>query len=46
MQGLVLTENGEYLFKSAHEVISKLKDVEFNLIGQKDALSGNLQLLL
>ena len=32
-RGLVLTENGEYLFKSAHEVISKLKDVESNLIG-------------
>ena len=41
-RGLVLTENGEYLFKSAHEVISKLKDVESNLIGQKDALSGKL----
>ena len=24
-RGLVLTENGEYLFKSAHEVISKLQ---------------------
>ncbi len=41
-RGLVLTENGEYLFKSAHEVISKLKDVESNLIGQKDVLSGKL----
>ena len=41
-RGLVLTENGEYLFKSAHEVISKLKDVESNLIGQKNALSGKL----
>ncbi len=41
-RGLVLTENGEYLFKSAHEVISKLKDVESNLIGQKDALNGKL----
>ena len=35
-RGLVLTENGEYLFKSAHEVISKLKDVESNFI---DSLS-------
>ena len=26
-RGLVLTENGEYLYKSAHEIISKLKDV-------------------
>ena len=41
-RGLVLTENGEYLFKSAHEVISKLKDVESNLIGHKDKLSGKL----
>ena len=41
-RGLVLTENGEYLFKSAHEVISKLKDVESNLGGQKDKLDGKL----
>ena len=41
-RGLVLTENGEYLFKSAHEVISKLKDVNSNLSGQKDKLNGKL----
>ena len=41
-RGLVLTENGEYLFKSAHEVISKLKDVESNLSGHKDKLNGKL----
>ena len=41
-RGLVLTENGEYLFKSAHEIISKLKDVESNLSGQKDKLNGKL----
>ena len=41
-RGLVLTENGEYLFNSAHEVISKLKDVESNLSGHKDKLSGKL----
>ena len=41
-RGLVLTENGEYLYKSAHEVISKLKDVESNLSGQKDNLNGKL----
>ena len=41
-RGLVLTENGEYLFKSAHEVISKLKDVESNLSGQIDKLNGRL----
>ena len=26
-RGLTLTENGEYLFKTAHDVISKLKEV-------------------
>ena len=26
-RGLTLTENGEYVFKTAHEVISKLKEV-------------------
>ena len=41
-RGLVLTENGEYLFNSAHEVISKLKDVESNLSGHKDKLNGKL----
>ena len=41
-RGLVLTENGEYLFKSAHEIISKLKDVESNLSGQKDMINGKL----
>ena len=41
-RGLVLTENGEYLYKSAHEVISKLKDVESNLSGHKDKLNGKL----
>ncbi len=41
-RGLVLTENGEYLFKSAHEVISRLKDVESNLSGEKDKLHGKL----
>ena len=41
-RGLVLTENGEYLFKTAHEVISRLKDVESNLSGEKDKLHGKL----
>jgi DNA-binding transcriptional LysR family regulator len=41
-RGLVLTDNGEYLFKSAHEVISKLRDVESTLSGHKDKLSGKL----
>jgi DNA-binding transcriptional LysR family regulator len=41
-RGLILTDNGEYLFKSAHEVISKLKDVESTLSGHKDKLNGKL----
>ena len=41
-RGLSLTENGEYLFKTAREVISKLKDVESTLIDKKDKLSGKL----
>jgi DNA-binding transcriptional LysR family regulator len=41
-RGLVLTDNGEYLFKSAHEIISKLRDVESTLSGQKDKLNGKL----
>ena len=41
-RGLVLTDNGEYLFKTAHEVISKLKDVESTLSDEKDKLHGKL----
>jgi len=41
-RGLSLTENGEYLFKTAHEVISKLKEVEFTLMEKKDKPSGKL----
>ena len=41
-RGLSLTENGEYLFKTAHEVICKLKDVESTLIDKKNKLSGKL----
>ncbi len=41
-RGLVLTNNGEYLFKTAHEVISKLKDVETTLGEEKDKLNGKL----
>ena len=41
-RGLSLTENGEYLFKTAREVISKLKDVETTLMDKKDKLSGKL----
>ena len=41
-RGLTLTENGEYVFKTAHEVISKLKDVETSLSDQKNKPTGKL----
>tara|TARA_B100000989_G_scaffold243141_1_gene190095 strand:- start:795 stop:1685 length:891 start_codon:yes stop_codon:yes gene_type:complete len=41
-RGLTLTENGEYVFKTAHEVISKLKEVETTLGDQKTKPSGKL----
>jgi len=41
-RGLSLTENGEYLFKTAREVISKLKGLESTLIDKKNKPSGKL----
>ena len=41
-RGLTLTENGEYVFKTAHEVISKLKEVETALGDKKNKPSGKL----
>ncbi len=41
-RGLSLTDDGEYLFKTAREVISKLKDVESTFIEKKDKPSGKL----
>ena len=41
-RGLALTDNGKYLFKTAHEVISKLKDVESNLSEESDKLTGKI----
>ena len=41
-RGLVLTENGKYLFQTAHEVISKLKDVEATFSDEKNKLKGKL----
>ena len=41
-RGLVLTDNGEYLYKTAHDVISKLKDIETTLGDEKDKLHGKL----
>ena len=41
-RGLTLTENGEYVFKTAHEVIAKLKEVETTLGDKKNKPSGKL----
>tara|TARA_B100001250_G_scaffold351806_1_gene324161 strand:- start:30 stop:917 length:888 start_codon:yes stop_codon:yes gene_type:complete len=41
-RGLTLTENGEYVFKTAHDVISKLKEVETTLGDKKNKPSGKL----
>ena len=41
-RGLTLTENGEYVFRTAHEVISKLKEVETTLGDKKNKPSGKL----
>ena len=41
-RGLTLTENGEHVYKTAHEVISKLKEVETSLGDQKNKPSGKL----
>ena len=41
-RGLSLTENGEYLFKTANEVISKLRDVESAITDQINKPRGKL----
>ena len=41
-RGLTLTENGEYVYKTAHEVIGKLKEVETTLGDKKNKPSGKL----
>ena len=41
-RGLVLTSNGEYLYKTANDVISKLKDVESTLSEDKNKINGKL----
>jgi DNA-binding transcriptional LysR family regulator len=43
-RGLTLTENGEYVFKTAHEVITKLKEVETSLGDQKNKPTGKLSI--
>ena len=41
-RGLTLTENGEYVYKTAREVISKLKEVETSLGDKKNKPTGKL----
>ena len=41
-RGLALTENGEYVYKTAHEVIGKLKEVETTLVDKKNKPTGKL----
>ena len=41
-RGLTLTDNGEYVFKTAHDVISKLKEVETTLVDKKNKPTGKL----
>ena len=41
-RGLTLTENGEYVFKTAREVITKLKEVEASLGDKKNKPTGKL----
>ncbi len=41
-RGLSLTENGEYVFRTAREVISKLKEVETSLVDKKNKPTGKL----
>tara|TARA_B110000438_G_scaffold226538_1_gene220780 strand:- start:7170 stop:8060 length:891 start_codon:yes stop_codon:yes gene_type:complete len=41
-RGLTLTDNGEYIFKTAHEVISKLKEVETAISDKKQKPTGKI----
>ena len=41
-RGLTLTESGEYVYKTANEVISKLKEVETTLSDKKNKPKGKL----
>ncbi len=41
-RGLTLTESGEYVYKTANEVIGKLKEVEATLSDKKSKPSGKL----
>jgi len=41
-RGLTVTQNGEYVYKTAHEVISKIKEIETSLGDQKNKPTGKL----
>ena len=41
-RGLSLTDNGEILYKTANEIISKIKEVESDLMDKKDKPSGKI----
>jgi len=41
-RGLTLTQNGEYVYKTAHDVISKIKEIETSLGDQKNKPTGKL----
>ena len=41
-RGLTLTQNGEYVYKTAHEVIRKIKEIETSLGDQKNKPTGKL----
>ena len=41
-RGLTLTQHGEYVYKTAHDVISKLKEVETSLGDQKNKPTGKI----
>ena len=41
-RGLTLTQNGEYVYKTAHEVISKIKEIETSLGDQINKPTGKL----
>jgi DNA-binding transcriptional LysR family regulator len=43
-RGLILTEQGELLYKKTHNVIDIIRDAEFDLIDSKDRPSGDLSI--
>ena len=43
-RGLILTEQGELLYKKTHGIIDIIKDAEFDLIDSKEKPSGDLSI--